>query len=68
MKRRKILRQIECLVKQLDRRGALEPEQREAIDRALSRIKRGLQRRDQKLIEDGIGHLVRALLRAGGLP
>jgi hypothetical protein len=63
MRWRKVLRQIETVLEQLESRGALEPEQREAIERGMARIKRGSQKGDRKLVENGLDQVVRAFLK-----
>ena len=63
MSRRKILRLVRLEIERLASAGTLEPGQKDAIERALRRVSRGLQRRDIKLVQEGAGLLAAALIK-----
>jgi hypothetical protein len=63
MHRKKILKLVLLELKRLTSTGALEPEQNCEIVRAIRKLRDGLQRRDMKLIEEGVALVATALLK-----
>jgi hypothetical protein len=63
MKRKSNLRLLRFYLKQLSSSGALEPGQKEAVERAIKKIQRGSRKRDIRLIEEGVGCLCRVFLK-----
>lgn len=59
----KNLKALSALVRELDASEALKPGQKDAVVKALKKVRDGCNRKDVKLIEAGIAEMARAVLR-----
>ena len=59
----KNLKALSALVRALDASEALEPGQKDAVVKALKKIRDGCNRKDVKLIEAGMAEMARTFLR-----
>lgn len=63
MKWKQMEKQVRSLIQQRTDVGDLDHEQKEAIDRAIKKIGRGVKRQDWKTVQAGMADLVRQLMR-----
>ena len=60
---KKTVSRIREMVKSLDAAGVLTDDQKEEVDKAVRKIRQGLNRRDMRAVEDGISRLAQAFLK-----